>query len=206
MKTILITGTTSWIWNYLASNLKNDNKIIWVGRSENNIENIDFISWDLKDLSFLAKIEKSISEIDYLVLNAGIGYFDNFKNISIEQNKEILETNLISPILLTNLLLNSAKIKSGIIFIWSIAGKKSAKNWASYAASKFWLRGFAMQLKNEIKWIKIHIINPKIVNTNFHKNSKIEIVWKYEETKIDDIYSSIFEIINWNETRFEIDL
>ncbi|MDD5213413.1 MAG: SDR family NAD(P)-dependent oxidoreductase [Candidatus Gracilibacteria bacterium] len=206
MKTILITGTTSGIGNYLASNLKNDNKIIGVGRSENNIENIDFISGDLKDLSFLAKIEKSISEIDYLVLNAGIGYFDNFKNISIEQNKEILETNLISPILLTNLLLNSAKIKSGIIFIGSIAGKKSAKNGASYAASKFGLRGFAMQLKNEIKGIKIHIINPKIVNTNFHKNSKIEIVGKYEETKIDDIYSSIFEIINGNETRFEIDL
>jgi hypothetical protein len=206
MKTILITWTTSWIWNYLASKLKNDNKIIWVGRSENNIENIDFISWDLKDLSFLEKIEKSISEIDYLVLNAGIGYFDNFKNISIEENRNLLETNLISPILLTSLLIKENKIKSGIIFIWSIAGKKSAKNWASYAASKFWLRGFAMQLKNEIKWIKIHIINPKIVNTNFHKNSKIEIVWKYEETKIEDIYSSIFEIINWNETRFEIDL
>lgn len=206
MKTILITWTTSWIWNYLATNLKSENKIIWVGRSENNIENIDFISWDLKDLSFLHKINDNIDEIDYLILNAGIGYFDNFKNISIEENKNLLETNLISPILLTSLLLKENKIKSGIIFIWSIAGKKSAKNWASYAASKFWLRGFAMQLKNEIKWIKVHIINPKIVKTNFHKNSKIEIVWKYEETKIEDIYSSISEIINWNETRFEIDL
>lgn len=203
---ILITWTTSWIWNYLALNLAKENSIIWVWRSENNIENIDFLQWDLKDLDFLQKIEKSIEKIDYLILNAWIWYFDNFKNISLEENREILETNLISPILLVNLLLNKEKIRKWIIFIWSIAGKKSAKNWASYAASKFWLRGFAMQLKNELKWIKLHIINPKIVLTNFHKNSKIEIVWKYEETKLEDILETIKNILYWIETRFEIDL
>lgn len=206
MKTILITGTTNWIWNYLATNLKSDNKIIWVGRSKNNIDNIDFFAWDLKNLEFLENIVKNIETIDYLVLNAWIWHFDNFKNISIEDNKALLETNLISPILLTSLLLKENKIKAGIIFIWSLAGKKSMKNWASYAASKFWLRGFAMQLKNENLWVKIHLINPKIVDTNFHKNSKIEIVWKYSETKISDIFEVIENIINWNETRFEIDL
>jgi short-subunit dehydrogenase len=98
------------------------------------------------------------------------------------------------------------KIKKWIIFIWSISSKKSWSLWASYAASKFWLRWFAMQLKNEVKWIKISIINPKIVKTNFHKNSKIEIVWKYKETSLDEILKVVKKIFSSEEKRFEIDL
>ena len=206
MKTILITWTSSWIWFETAEYLKKNHEIIWVSRSENKIENIDFFRWDLKNIDFLSEISQKIENIDYLILNAGIWYFDKFKNISLEKNKDIIETNLLSPILLTSLLINSNKIKSGIIFIWSIAWKKSMKNWASYAASKFGLRWFAMQLKNENIWIKINLINPKIVDTNFHKDSKIEIVGKYSETKIEDILETISNIINWSENRFEIDL
>jgi len=58
-------------------------------------------------------------------LNAGIGYFDNFENISIKQHKDILQTNLISPIIFTSIFLD--KIQSGIIFIGSISSKKSGK-------------------------------------------------------------------------------
>jgi hypothetical protein len=63
-----------------------------------------------------------------------------------------------------------------------------------------------MNLKNEFPNKKIHIINPKVVPTNFHRNSKIEIVWKFKETKIEDILKTVKDIINWNEKRFEIDL
>ena len=204
MGKILITWTTSWIWNFLANNLKDIFEIIWVWRSDNKIESISFFKWDLKDEIFLKNISDNISEIDYLIINAWVWYFDTFQNISIDEDKEIIETNLISPIILTKLLL--PKIKQWIIFIWSISSKKSWSFWASYAASKFWLRWFAMQLKNEIKWIKISIINPKIVKTNFHKNSKIEIVWKYKETSLEEILKVVKEIINWGEKRFEIDL
>lgn len=201
---ILITGTTSWIWNFLANNLKNNFEIIWVWRSENNIKDISFFRWDLKDENFLKNFSEEVPEIDFLIINAWVWYFDIFKNISINQDKEIIETNLISPIILTKLMLK--KIKKWIIFIWSISSKKSWAFWASYAASKFWLRWFAMQLKNEVKWIKVSIINPKIVKTNFHKNSKIEIVWKYKETKLEEIFEVIKNIINSEENRFEIDL
>jgi hypothetical protein len=52
-----------------------------------------------------------------------------------------------------------------------------------------------MQLKNEVKKKEVFLINPKIVNTNLHKNSKIEIVGKYEETKLEIILETIKEII-----------
>ena len=204
MKNILITWTNSWIWEYLSNNLKNENKIIWVWRNENNINWISYFKWDLKDESFLESLSKNISSIDYLIINAWIWYFDNFSNISELEHKEIINTNLLSPILLTHKILK--KINLWIIFIWSVSSKKSWKYGASYSASKFWLRWFAMNLKNEITNLKIHLINPKIVKTNFHKNSKIEIVWKYEETNINEIFRVISGIISWNEKRFEIDL
>lgn len=80
------------------------------------------------------------------------------------------------------------------------------KLWASYAASKFGLRGFAMQLKNELTKLQTHLINPKIVATNFHKNSKIEIHGKYTETSLESIYKAVEDIISEKEKRFEIDL
>ncbi|MDD5770405.1 MAG: SDR family NAD(P)-dependent oxidoreductase [Candidatus Gracilibacteria bacterium] len=204
MQKILITGTTSGIGNFLATNLKDNYEIIGVGRGKNNIEGIDFFCGDLKEEYFLNNISQNISKIDYLIINAGVGYFDKFEKINLKEHKEILNINLISPIILTSLLLD--KINCGIIFIGSVSSKKSAKFGASYSASKFGLRGFAMNLKNELKGLNIYLINPKIVKTNFHKNSKIEIVGKYEETKIEIILSTIKNIIEKKENRFEIDL
>lgn len=203
---ILITWTTSWIWNYVALNLKSNHKIIWIGRSKNNIGWIDFFRWDIRNEVFLNDIVKNTWEVDFLIINSWVWYFDSFENIDIREHREIIETNLLSPILLSNLLLKDKKIKKWIVFIWSVAWKKSMKNWASYSASKFWLRGFAMQLKNEYTKLKIHIINPSIVKTNFHRDSKIEIIWKYRENTIEEVYDLINNIINWFETRFEIDL
>lgn len=204
MGKILITWTNSGIWKYLAENFKSEHEIFWVWRKNNSIEWINFIMWDLRWESFLKEISKKIKEIDYLILNAWVGYFWRFKEIDMKNHTEILETNLFSKIMMTYLLLD--KVKHWIIFIWSIAWKKSFSHWATYAASKFWIRWFAMQLKNEITWKKVHIINPSIVKTNFHNKSTFPIVWKYRENSLEEIFEVIKNIINWEEKRFEIDL
>ncbi len=201
---ILITWTTSWIWKYLRENLKENNNIIWISKSENNITNIDFLKWDLKDIDFLYKIWEKIKEVDYIILNAWIWFFDNFENISIENHINTIQTNLISPVVLTHILYK--KIKKWIIIIWSISSKKSSKLWTSYSASKFGIRWFAMQLKNEIKWKKVFLINPKIIKTNLHKNAKIDIQNSFLNSKIEDILKTIKNIISWEEKKFEIDL
>lgn len=202
MKNIFITGTSSWIWKFVAQNMQEIHTIYGISRNSSNLKIQEFL-WDMNDQTFLSEIYKKVPEIDWLILNAWVWYFDTFKNISLEEHKEIIQTNLLSPIIFTSIFLD--KIKSWIIFIWSISSKKSGKYGASYSASKFWLRGFAMNLKNEIKQ-NIHIINPKVVKTNFHKNSKIEIQWKFEQTNLEDILQVINEIIQWKEKRFEIDL
>lgn len=203
---ICITGVSSGIWNYITEALKNIYDITWISRGENNFEDIHYYRWDITDEFFLQEFISSSNNYDYIIINAGIWFFDTFVNISPEDHTKIIQTNLLSPILMIHGLLEKKKINKWIIFIGSVVWKKSMKFWASYGASKFGLRWFAMQLKNELKWIKIHIINPGIVNTNFHKNSKIEIHGKYKQTPLESILKTIKQIISWEEKRFEIDL
>lgn len=177
---ILITWSNSWIWNYISSKLSENNTIIWVWRWENNLDWIKYIKWDLKDLNILQEIVKSSDNFDYVIINAWVWYFDKFEKIWLEKHRETIETNLLSPILLLQLLLEESKIKKWIVFIWSIAWKKSLNFWSSYAASKFGLRWLAMQLKNELKWIKVHIINPSIVCKNEeYRKQNIESIKNY---------------------------
>lgn len=212
---ILITWTSSWIWNYLALNLTPIFNIIWTWRSENRIKWINYIKWDLNKLETLENIVKSWIIFDYVVINAWVWYFDEFLNIWIEKHKETIETNLLSPVLLCYKLIENKQINKWIIFMWSIAWKKSFKFGSSYSASKFWLRWFAMQLKNEFIRLQISIINPSIVEKidEEEKNSdsitlknNYKTFWNYKKTKLEDILIIIKNIISWVEKRFEIDL
>lgn len=229
---ILITWTSSWIWKEILNKYINNQKYSFYSISKSSLETKNYLkiensldrevylkienslkeknnklthfTWNINDDEFIDKIVWNIEKIDFLILNAGIWYFDNFLDISLENHIDIINTNLLANIKLVYKLLK--KVKTWIIFIWSVSSKKSWKYGASYSASKFGLRWFALNLKNEFPKIKIHLINPKIVKTNFHKNSKVEILGKYEETNISEILETIENIFIWEEKRFEIDL
>ena len=204
LKNILITWTSWGIWESIKIKFQKDYNITWVSRTGEKDINID-----LSDISNLEQIsdylEKNNILLDGIILNAWIWFFDEFWNISEENYSKMLDLNLKSPIILTQKLLPYLSQKAKIIFIWSICSKKFMKYWAVYQATKFGIRGFAGSVKNELKWKKIHLINPKIVETNFHNNSHISMDI-HQKTEIWDILSTIENIFSWDETRFEIDL
>jgi len=202
---LLITGTSSGIGRFLSENLSKNYHIFWIARRENTLKNIDFYQGDVCNDNFLEKVSEEIKTLDYLILNAWVWYFGDFQEINEKNHREIIETNLLSPLLLSHKLLKKKKIQSGIIFIGSVAGKKSLKNGASYMASKFWLRGLAMGLKNDYKNLRIHIINPSIIKTDFHKNTSLDMD-SYKKNSLDDILKIIENIIIWEEKRFEVDV
>lgn len=204
LKNILITGTSSGIWNAIKNSFEQNYNIIWVSRTGKNDINID-----LSDTQNLEKIIYYLQEnniiLDSIILNAGIWFFDEFENISQHEHEKILDLNLKSPIILTQKLLPFLEEKARIIFIGSVCSKKFMKYGAVYQASKFGIRGFAGSLKNELKWKKVHLINPKIVETNFHNQSKIPMD-SHKQTHMSDIITTVENIFSWEETRFEIDL
>ena len=210
-KNILITWTSKWIWNYLANNLKWDFNVFAISRTKTDLDLFEEINIDLTNFElindFVKKCEQENIFFDCLILNAWIWYFWSFESATDKEYLDIINTNLVSNILLIKWLKKSLNKKAKIIFIWSIIGKKFMKFWAVYQASKFWLRWFAGALKNEFSQIWVHIINPKIVDTNFHDNAKIDLnIPSDKYTSKDDILACIKDILSWNEKKFEIDL
>lgn len=198
MKKIFITWTSKWIWNYLSKNLENNYNLfkIW-GKKESDLTKIETIKkiWE--------KVKKENIIFDVLILNAWVWEFWNFESNSLEKYENIINLNLLANIRLLKTLEKNINKNTKIIFMGSIISKKFMKNAAVYQASKFGLRWLAWWLKSE--WKKVYLINPKIVNTDFHKE-KIELSKKFPETKLEDILKIVNWIIGWSEKRFEIDL
>lgn len=102
--------------------------------------------------------------------------------------------------------------KTQFIFVWSVAGKSLFAGGAGYQASKFWLRWFVGSLRKEIG-NRVFLINPKIVETNFHKNRlpkgirSAQIIFdEYKKTALDDILAVVKNIIDDKQENREIDL
>jgi len=202
MQNILITWTTSWIWKYLEENLRENNNIFsfsrWNWYDLTEIETFENIKSSFKKIPLLDK-----EGLGVVILNAWIWEFGSFEENSLEKYENIINLNLLANIRLLKVLENFINKNTKIIFMGSIISKKFMKDASVYQASKFGLRGLAGGLKKE--WKKVFIINPKIVDTDFHKN-KIILNTKFEKTSLESILETIKNIISWNEKRFEIDL
>ena len=205
MKNILIIGHSKWIWYYLCKNLSEKYNIFWVARNWSDCRCSQY-KVDLtkeKDIKwFVQKIPNIL--FNTVIFNAWIGFFWDFWEIDIQNHINIIKTNLVSHILLLYYLKDCIISETKLIFIWSVAGKKVFRFWASYQASKFWLRWFVLSISKELK-NKVYIINPKIVETDFYKNCSTNINW-YEKTSLKTILQTVENIIEWKENKTEIDL
>ncbi len=118
------------------------------------------------------------SSPDVLVNNAGSFAGANVYNEEDGALEEMIETNLYSAYHLTRVIVPAmiAK-KSGHIFnMSSIAGLKAYPNGGSYSISKFALRGFSMNLREELKAynIKVTTVFPGASYTDSWASSGIE--------------------------------
>ena len=186
-KYVLVTGSSSGIGYEITSKLLDlGAKVIGIARNhdKSNLENKNYTSYNC-DVSVYEKLEilmkqilKSHPEINCLISNAGYGEFGSLENFSTLQIDNFMATNLTSHLVITKLLLPHFKrIKIGdIIFIGSEAGLLGAKNGSLYCTAKFGLRGFCESLSKDVanKNIRISIINPGMVRTDFFENLNFE--------------------------------
>jgi short-subunit dehydrogenase len=130
------------------------------------------------DASIRNSIEKVGSEnerIDVLVNNAGYGLVGAFEDLSVEEIKSQFETNFFGVIRLTQQVLPiMRKQKSGtIVNVSSGAGRIGFPGMSAYVSSKFALEGLSESMSYELEpfGIKVVIIEPGVIRTNFKKNS-----------------------------------
>ena len=149
----------------------------------------------------MKQILKKHPQINCFISNAGYGDFGPLENFSTLQIKNFIATNLTSHIVMTKLLLPHFKrIKIGdIIFIGSEAGLLGAKNGSLYCTAKFGLRGFSEALSKDVanKNIRVSIINPGMIKTDFLENLNLEPGSDEENTiNIKDVSSTVAYILD----------
>lgn len=189
-KTILITGASSGIGKAMAiACAQAGAKCIISGR---NIERLNAtlnvlvgddhqsIAADLTIEDDIQLLINALPKIDGFLSNAGIAEPLMLQFIDKNDIDKTLNTNVLSTIRLTSLLLQEKKLKKGasIVFTSSINGNKCAYIGSSlYAASKAMLTGFmkACALELAPKGIRVNCLEPGMIDTDLLKNSDISI-------------------------------
>lgn len=107
---------------------------------------------DISDFQFVSQCFSKINHLDVLINNAGISYVGLFQDMTPEEWKQILDTNLSSAFYTSKLAItNMIQQKSGkIINISSIWGNAGASTEAAYSASKGGLNSFTKALAKEL--------------------------------------------------------
>ena len=186
-KCVVVTGSSSGIGYEITSKLLDlGAKVIGIARNHDRskLENKNYTTYKC-DVSAHQKLEillkqilKKHPQINCFISNAGYGDFGPLENFSTLQIKNFIATNLTSHMIITKLLLPHFKrIKIGdIIFIGSEAGLLGTKNGSLYCTAKFGLRGFSEALSKDVsnKNIRVSIINPGMIRTDFFENLNFE--------------------------------
>lgn len=187
-KVWLITGISSGLGKALAETvIENGDFVIGTFRQQSQADSYNLqqqgkafaISMDISKPHDVEKAIERITEkferIDVLVNNAGYGLAGAVEETSLEETREIFESNFFGTLKVTQTLLPLfRKQRSGhIIQISSHGGFKAFPGFGLYNASKFALEGFSEALAAEIAplGIKLTIVEPGPFRTNFAGSS-----------------------------------
>jgi len=125
-------------------------------------------------LSTVNEILEKEKELKIVVNNAGIGFFGPHETISPLDIEQMILTNLLAPILLTQTTLRALRKTSGyIINISSTAAMRPHRFGCAYAATKAGLAQFGRSLFQEVRkrGIKVVTVYPDFVQSSFHDNA-----------------------------------
>src|SRR5215510_5840946 len=128
-------------------------------------------------------MQEAFGGIDFLIKNAGVGYFSNVETMPVSDWNATLETNLSGVFYCCREALPLMKGRSGyIVNIGSLAGKYTSPGSAAYCASKFGLIGFSESLMQEVRYdhIRVSCVMPGSVKTGFGRGGGMssEADWK----------------------------
>jgi short-subunit dehydrogenase len=129
--------------------------------------------------ALLDRVASELGGIDVLVNNAGVNYRGAVEERNAQELAEIIAVNLTAPILMSQAVLPHLRKRGGgaIVNVASLAGRVPLPHEATYAASKWGLRGFSFSLAEELagSGIRVSVVSPGPVDTGFIMSKLAEV-------------------------------
>ena len=173
---VLLTGSTGGIGSELAMLLgRRGARLLLTGRDQARLAEIEKeLSQDGASVStIVADVSKgrdreSLVEaaknfhggINVLINNAGVNQFAQFESQQESEIERVIETNVISPMLLCKSMLPQLRRqpRALVVNIGSILGSIGLPNQVAYCATKFALHGFSEALRRELEGSSVGVI------------------------------------------------
>ncbi len=134
-------------------------------------------------------VEEKFGALDVLINNAGVGVFAKVADLTVEQWRQTLDTNLSGVFYCSHAALSMLQRRGGgyIVNISSLAGRNAFAGGAAYNASKFGLNGFseAMMLDHRYDNVRVSCVMPGSVATEFGSGG--DGAWKIAPEDVADI-------------------
>lgn len=187
-KTALITGASSGLGRDFAHILAEKGcNLILVARREQRLNDlrdeitgkfsltVTVIAQDLGHVDASKKLYDIIAarkiEVDILINNAGFGLYGQFIEIPWEQQRTMLELDMLALTELTNLYAKDMLSRGSgqILFVSSIAAYQPTPTYATYAAAKSYVLHFGEALNYELRntGVSVSVLSPGVTKTEF---------------------------------------
>ena len=209
----LITGASSGIGKDFAKILSKDyDELILVARDKirlnyvkkeiEQISNtkIEIVAIDLSDNKKCIDLFNKHNDINLLINNAGFGDCGFFNKTELDKDINMINTNITALHILTKLYLKEMikNNKGHILNVASIAAFVPGPLMATYYATKSYVLKLSESIKEELNHqktnVKISVLCPGPVKTNFEKNANVE----FQVSKADSYKVASYAIKHLN--------
>lgn len=215
IKYAVVTGASSGIGYQVARMLLDQGYFVYgIGRDFSKVKEeiekeerfhsvqLDLLKTD-EITAFLTAI-KLKCKISLLVNAAGVAYYGPFEDIRVSEISEMVNTNLLAPMVITKLLMKDIKENKGfIINISSVTAEMwNNTHGVSYGATKAGLTSFSRSLFSEVRKYGVKVVNvePDLTDTDLYRNADFETSDVYNERLLaEDVAECVKQIINMRE-------
>jgi NAD(P)-dependent dehydrogenase (short-subunit alcohol dehydrogenase family) len=180
----IVTGGSKGIGLAIARALRDrGGQVTITGRSETDLKtaaqalgaDVHAVAADVREPAHAQRIVdetvRRFGGVDVLVNNAGVGAFAHVADMSVDDWRQIIDTNLSGVFYCTRAAIPEMRRRGGgfVINISSLAGKNAFTGGAAYCASKAGLNQFSEALMQEVRHdnIRVSYVMPGSVATGF---------------------------------------
>lgn len=137
-------------------------------------------------------------QVDYMIANAGLGKFGSIEDLSEQDWKQVIETNLNGVFFSIKSAAEALKKSKGyFISISSLAGANFFAKGSAYNASKFGVTGFtqAAMLDMRPHEVSVSTIMPGSVTSHFNDHTpNEEDAWKIQPEDLGELIVDMFKM------------